>query len=223
MLELLIKPLKKFFRRILFPLECVVCKKISDSPLCEFCRKKTGVQNASSFPQREYLLYAATSFSIQGIRALIHALKYDRIHECAEILAEFLFVYARKHNVSFENSLLIPVPLSKERTRERGFNQAEKIAQEFIQKLEFHNLPAPKLSPILTRRKNTLSQTQCADLFSRKKNVRDAFALTGNMDATKNIFVIDDVFTTGSTMNEAVRTLKQNGAENVSALVVAKV
>jgi len=112
----------------------------------------------------------------------------------------------------FQGDVVVPVPLHRSRERVRGFNQAELIAVR---------TGLPVLNRVLRRRKNTPSQTGLTR-SERKRNLAGAFELRGDVRGRKMILV-DDVYTTGSTMNEIARTLKRGGAERVEVLTVARV
>ena len=112
----------------------------------------------------------------------------------------------------FEGDLLVPVPLHRSRERVRGFNQAELIASR---------IGLPIATRLLRRRKNTPSQTGLTR-NERKRNLAGAFEIRGEAAGCK-IILVDDVYTTGSTMNEIARTLKRAGAERVEVLTVARV
>jgi ComF family protein len=122
----------------------------------------------------------------------------DRLKECLE-------------RELFTGDLIIPVPLHRSRERQRGFNQAELIASR---------LGRPMATRLLRRRKNTPSQTGFTR-NQRKRNLAAAFEVRGEVKGT--VIVVDDVYTTGSTMNEIARTLKRAGAGRVEVLTVARV
>jgi ComF family protein len=107
--------------------------------------------------------------------------------------------------------LVVPVPLHRTRERERGFNQAEYLAAR---------LGKPMARRLLRRRKNNPSQTGLSR-SERTRNLAGAFEVTGSVRGT--ILVVDDVYTTGSTLHEIARTLKRSGADRVEALTVARV
>jgi predicted amidophosphoribosyltransferase len=113
--------------------------------------------------------------------------------------------------------LIVPVPLHPRRERERGFNQA-KILAEIV--AHHFNLT---LIEALKRIKNTKPQAKIKDIEKRMQNIFNCFAIKSpEAIQGKNIILIDDVFTSGATINEAVKVLKQNGAKKVIALVLAK-
>ncbi|MEW6521841.1 MAG: ComF family protein [Thermodesulfobacteriota bacterium] len=113
---------------------------------------------------------------------------------------------------------IIPVPLHSRRLRQRGFNQSLLLALAFY--------PAEKKmirKTALKRRRDTIPQTGL-DGASRRRNLRDAFQVPSPREVCgKNIVLVDDVFTTGTTVNECARTLRQAGAARVDVLTLARV
>jgi ComF family protein len=111
--------------------------------------------------------------------------------------------------------IVIPVPLAYERLRERGFNQSHQIAHAFAAAASRR-----LVTDRLLRVRHTAPQLSLA-LTERRRNVRDAFAVQGTIK-DESIFVVDDVMTTGNTLNEIARVLKRAGAVRVHNLVVAR-
>ena len=188
----------------LIPLEPPFCPKCGEPApaiegLCGICRKG---ENVFDFA-RSALLFTNT------LREIIHHLKYaDRV-SLAKPLGDILKECRERE--PFTGNLVIPVPLHSARERTRGFNQAELIAAR---------LGLPTANRLLRRRKPTPSQTGLTR-NERKLNLAGAFEVRGEVSGT--VIVVDDVFTTGSTMNEIARTLKRAGAERVEVLTVARV
>lgn len=112
--------------------------------------------------------------------------------------------------------MVMPLPLSAARLRERGFNQSVELARRIASK---HHVPL--LLDACTRRHQAVAQSRLP-WRARQKNIRHAFECHMNLSG-KHILVIDDVMTTGATLNELARTLKAHGAAQVSNLVVARV
>jgi ComF family protein len=167
--------------------------------LCGFCRKG---EHTFDFA-RSALLFSG------ALREIIHHLKYaDRVSlagPLGDILKNCL------DHEPFTGNLIVPVPLHRRRERQRGFNQAELIAARLGRRLT---------TQLLRRRKNTPSQTGLSR-SERKRNLAGAFEVRGDVGGT--VIIVDDVYTTGSTMNEIARTLKRAGAERVEVLTVARV
>lgn len=112
---------------------------------------------------------------------------------------------------------LIPVPLHPKRLREREFNQSAIIASEIEKRLGI-----PVLTDILIRQHHTKSQVEL-DMKERRRNVVGAFtARNEDVIKDKNLILVDDVYTTGSTVNECAKTLKRNGAGKVYVVTIAR-
>lgn len=118
--------------------------------------------------------------------------------------------------LNFNDNLVVPVPLAKKRLRWRGFNQAELLAQRVAEK---YGLTLDSSNLIRTKHKKP--QAKLAEA-ARLKNVKDCFEWRGSNLKKRNIILIDDVVTTGATVNECAKVLKDSGAGEVWGLVVAK-
>ena len=146
---------------------------------------------------------------------LIQSLKYGHQLAAARWLGEAL---AAKAPAVFANDLpdlLLPIPLSSGHLQERGFNQAVEIARPLARCLGL-----PLALDVCERVRETQAQTSLPWKL-RQKNVRGAFECCQPLDG-KHILVLDDVMTTGATLNELARTLKKHGARRVSNLVCAR-
>lgn len=149
------------------------------------------------------------------IRDLIYALKYGnglwalddlgRIAEYAEGLGDFV-----------EDAILVPVPLHPRKQRERGYNQSALIVDSLAGRFE-----GVRIEPILVRIVDTLSQTQF-NRQERYRNLRNAFSLAGKgaIDPGQRYIIVDDVFTTGSTLNACAAVLRKGGAKRVDVLTI---
>lgn len=108
--------------------------------------------------------------------------------------------------------MALALPLHPAREAARGFNQARELAKK---------IRLRPLEGVLVRRVNTAPQTELAARAARQKNMRDAFAADGAVHG-KAVLLVDDVMTSGATLNEAARALKKAGAQTISALVLAR-
>lgn len=151
------------------------------------------------------------------MRDLIHRLKYGGELWLAEILGEFLERGFDDPRLAGEEiDAIVPVPLHPLRKREREFNQAEILARDLARR---RNLP---FLDALRRLRYTVTQTHF-DRRRRMQNLRDAFELQQNVHVQgKHLLLVDDVLTTGSTLDECARVLLEAGAESVHALTVAR-
>ena len=112
-------------------------------------------------------------------------------------------------------AVIIPIPLSRKRKRKRGFNQAELLAKELGR-----GLGIPVDGKSLARVRDTNPQKQM-DARGRRVNLRNAFAWKGKDRARGNILLIDDIYTTGNTIDAAARVLKSNGAGKIYFLTIS--
>jgi len=219
------------FLDLVYPPECVHCGKIGfrccpvcweqrslyDQKICQICGKPLGQNSvcADCLPLSSPLEKVRSAGEYDGVlRDFILSLKYQRNIGLAElILPDLMHVLT---NTCFQFELLIPVPLNKFRQRERGYNQVTTWG-----KLLSNGLDIPILSTGLKRERNTASQVTLS-VEERLENVCDAFSANSEMIAGKNILLLDDVITTGATLTECARTLKQAGAKHISALTIAR-
>ena len=151
-------------------------------------------------------------------KELIHRFKYGKKIPLGRRLAQGLGETINGDSNFLESDFLIPVPLHKSRHRERGFNQSEIVAEE-VSKITGLSV----LKNALKRKKNTKDQTNLSPQ-QREENVRGAFVVTQpDMINGKNIILVDDVITTGATLSECARMLKQAGAEKILGMTIAVV
>ncbi len=158
-----------------------------------------------------------------GLRGMIHLLKYDGVRPAAGVLGDLLASVIARTAPAFtaKTILVIPVPLYSRKLRERGFNQAESIARAAI-KRQPHGKRFILRTELLKRRRATESQIGLTQ-NQRKENLRGAFVVTDpGMVAGREILLVDDVLTTGTTASECARVLRRAGATEVWVATVAR-
>lgn len=229
--------IKDFLLKTFFPKFCFNCQK-EGSYLCPDCQATMDIlendfclcENASRLPQagkcflcrKKYLngLYFAVSYKNKLAKKLIHQLKYEPyIKELSTTLASLIITHFDLIQKGFtgENFILIPVPLTKKKLKTRGYNQSEEIAKELSKKLGI-----PLAGDCLTKQKETRSQMELKK-EERASNLKDAFAvLAAEKISGKKILLVDDVYTTGATLEECAKTLKRTGAIEVWGITVAR-
>ena len=156
------------------------------------------------------------------VRAAIHEAKYHGSERAFRLLGSALADYLRDcDDVGHRKSHIVPVPLGKERFKERGFNQAEEVAKRAVRELEI------KIdTSLLIRTRETVSQVSLAR-EKREENMRGAFIVTpkleerGRIDPSYTYILIDDVLTTGATLQAAIDALKEAGATHIIPLALA--
>ena len=148
-------------------------------------------------------------------RKLVYDFKYHHVRILAQFLAQFLADYFRTSRLPAD--ILIPVPLHPRRLRERGYNQSGLLAQELA-----HLILLPLDDTTLVRSINTPAQARTANIRARQENVAGAFVCQNNSLKDKHVLLIDDVCTTGATLNACAVALKNMDAASVWGLTVAR-
>ena len=174
---------------------------------CNRCRNKTPIRVfISPFPYRHPV-----------VQRLIHEFKYRRIRSISPTLSRLIGSYLRYYQISLpQQAIIMPIPLHPRKQRVRGFNQALLLAQDISRDLSM-TLDAHAL----VRTISTAPQTTLT-VENRHKNVEHIFSLrNGTSVKAKTIILIDDVKTTGATLEQAARVLKQAGAKEIWAITFA--
>jgi len=206
---------------------CMECEQTAprvEKPFCQVCSQpfhgliEGEFTCASCMERRYHFTCAVAPYLSQGtVRELIHRFKYRNDFHLRHQLARWLCSgFEDPRLLNPKPDLLVPVPLHPVRYREREFNQAEELARlaSKVTGIPFCNA--------LERRRYTTSQTRF-DREERMENLRNAFGIRKNTPVRgKQLILIDDVLTTGSTLEECARTLRAAGAGSIRALTVAR-
>jgi len=179
---------------------CRICSKAGEQGLCQKCRRFTRFDG----------LIAPLAYHHLAVQAIIKAVKYQGHFDAWRSVAPLL--KEKTSSLALSDWQIVPVPLSADKQRLRGFNQSELLA-----KLIF---PDYKISYPLKRHRSTLSQTEL-DRKERLANVRGCFSLRPRQAVKENILLVDDVVTTGATLKEMALILRRAGAKTIWALTVA--
>ena len=184
------------------------CRRLVSFPV----REEEGLLRKRGIRSLDRLFAASTYASTPLLRKAIYTLKYGRIREIARDLAELIARFAPPTEVT--RPVLCPVPLHWVRRFQRGFNQAELIAGEVGLQRRLSILP------LLKRVRPTGTQT-LRKREERLTALKAAFRFVGDV-IPKNVILIDDLCTTGATLDECANTLKRAGVERVEGWVVAR-
>jgi ComF family protein len=184
----------------------------SGDALCGLCRRL----------EPPYVKATAYGSYQSGLRELIHLLKYNQVRPAANILGRMLAEAIEDLQPLFSASevLVVPVPLHFRKLRQRGFNQAELIARAALKLKSAAHL---RLSAaVLERQRETKSQIGLSR-HQRRENIRGAFVVAKPAEIDgREVLVVDDVFTTGTTVSECARVLGRAGASKVYVATVAR-
>jgi ComF family protein len=218
------KNIKKIIIETVFPKHCLTCNK-EGVYLCEDCFSLIDFLPKIDFKTR-YLdgLISATSYNNIVTKELITKFKYEPfIKDIAPTLAYLIFHHIKISeneiiNFEKEKCLIIPIPSHLKKEKLRNFNPPTEIAKSLSLLLKI-----PLETNILLKTRQTTPQINLSKK-ERENNVKKVFMVRdkNNSLINKTIFLVDDVFTTGSTLQEAARVLKNAGAKKVIGMTVAK-
>lgn len=207
-----------WFKDLLFPKFCVNCHE-EGVWLCDRCvdvivkteKLSSDKQNLAA-PHLDGVT-ALFHYGENNISKLIGMLKYNSLLELQEDFEKIIL--ATIFELAYKDFVLVPVPLHARRQRERGFNQAMVLAEGFAKKLNF------KINTDLRRETYTAQQAKLSAV-DRKVNLKDAFIFENKGESVpEKVILLDDVFTTGATMSECAKALKDKGVKIVWGLALA--
>jgi len=212
---------------LLFPPRCVSCKKEGDF-LCKNCvqefrvrriKAKSSCPSSADFLYLDGVIYGADYAENPGLQAAIAQFKYKFTQPLTAYFSELLsWKLGELGMVKGRPVFLIPVPLHRKRLNYRGFNQAELIARAVANRFSGASLVYP-----LCRVRHTSQQAKL-NKAQRHRNLDEAFEVTGDLKGLADgiCFLVDDVCTTGATLDSCARELKKAGLSKVYGLVVAR-
>ena len=217
---------------LLFPKWCIGCGKEGDficysclnllprvlPPLCPRCGRPqpSGIICPSCVSWQAEIDGIRSPFRFDGVMSqAIYQLKYKNIRALAACLAQQLNDYLIANSVPGE--VLVPVPLHRKRLRERGYNQSSLLARE-LGKLT----SLPVVDDCLIRQRHAFPQARTSSVGDRQNNVAGAFTCHNQGLRDKQVLLIDDVATSGATLNACAAELKAAGAASVWGLTLAR-
>jgi len=221
--------IKSFLLNIFFPKFCLNCQR-EGSFLCEDCQAILDISSSHQEFQTGNLsdLYYPLEYKNPLIKNLIKRFKYEPfVKELAKDLASLIIAHFQlldpPPNFGGGDYVLLPVPLEKRKLKWRGFNQSEEIGKEIS---KFLNIPL--INDILFKIKETPPQVELSEK-EREENIKGVFMIRNREKISgKKILLVDDVYTTGATMEECSQVLKRPtkggypGAKEVIGIVIAR-
>ena len=197
--------------------DCLKDVVFNDGKTCKRCG--VGIDGAEDYCgncafDTIYFDKAYSVFSYEGnVRKAILAMKFNNLATHSKALARYLVQLAQQHNLCYD--IVTFAPMSRKSLRKRRYNQAEQIARHYCHILNQHKL----LVKAIVKVKETQPQEQLAK-NDRKTNLVGSYKINANVKG-KRVLVIDDVKTTGATLNECAKVLKRAGATAVYGITVA--
>jgi ComF family protein len=209
----------------LYPKSCLICNKEVNDWLCINCRKKLKYLEFNRCPfcakitkdgatcnncKTDHYLdgLIASCYLDQNLKKIIYQFKYSQAREIAKILANILAKKIVESNFfdNKQNLMLAPIPLHPLDRARRGFNQSQLIAKQVSKNLNLNYQPS-----LIKKVRRTKDQTKLTKQ-EREKNIKEAFKLNKQIKTgkEKTILLIDDVFTTGATLEETAKTIKES-------------
>lgn len=209
---------------IIYPPVCGFCDEINENFLCDKCKNKfekiklnkiDDYNNVPVYFKEHYYIFKYED----EIRDLIIKYKFQDKSYLYKTFAKIILDNENFINNFIENyDCIISVPIHKKRMKIRGYNQSQLIAKEIAVKcgMEFYK-------DVLIKNKNIVAQSTL-DKLDRVKNIQGAFKVKDNIMKINNkrILIFDDIFTTGSTVNECARVLIEKGVKSVGVCTLAK-
>jgi len=222
---MLFEPVINFF----FPSRCLLCDSPAQefvAPVCSECWSALEAERFTDERQPERLaplverdiineIFFAYRFADGGtLQRLVHLMKYGNCPTLGIRLGEKVGEAMNAASIYKDIDMLVPVPIHGSRFRERRYNQSERIARGIAARTK-----VPVERSVLHRHLRTQPQA-ALNAAERAENIQGAFAATESMRG-KRIGLVDDVITTGATMNECAHALRATGAESVSLITIA--
>jgi ComF family protein len=200
---------------------CPICQRNTKQQLCQYCTKQLQschLKNPNLLGKEALPVFSWGSYG-GTLKRAIAVIKYEKHPEVGRLLGQYLGESWLLNSTSKnQKPVIVPIPLHPKKLKERGFNQAEIIAQGFCE------ITGLKLkSNGLTRIKDTKAQFSVSG-FERQQNLADAFALGSDFNRRHpniSVLLVDDIYTTGATVNSAMYTLNQSSISVIGVAAVA--
>ena len=226
-----------WIRELLFPRRCPICDKPvrpAGELICAACKTKLKyvseihcmkcgkpLQEATKeycedcSKKKHKYIQGKSLYEYKSAAGMIYRFKYGKRREYAEFLGKEMAEHFSSDLKKWGAEMLIPVPIHKIRKKQRGYNQAELLAAELSRQTGI-----PMKNNLVVRCKKTVPQKMLKD-EERQNNLKKAFKIGQNDVKLSTIIIIDDIYTTGSTVNEMADVLRKAGIDKIYVLTLA--
>lgn len=196
--------------------KCYFCGKISPSGIiCEDCFQKIPLNKPKYYKMFNNIQIFSISAYKNELQKLIRGIKYHKQTEFAPYAAQILYNYWQKTSYSEKSFEIIPMPLHEQRLKKRKYNHIELIADEFSKLTGY-----PVNTEIVSRIKDTKPQYKLSR-NERMENLKGAFSVNKENYSGANLLLLDDICTTGVTMQEMIKALNKKGITKLCGLVLS--
>ena len=215
-------PIVSFLLNLIYPPTCGICGKLNSNFLCSKCQKQLEIQAKFQIEKNQNIAYYFQEhlyiFEYQGmIRKVILNYKFKDQSYLYKTIVNFLLKNEKFFEILKSYDTMIPVPISQKRRKERGYNQSELIAKEIAKRVGIHYN-----NQCLFKTKNIIEQSKL-NKEQRQRNIQGVYELHNKkLLQNKKILLLDDIYTTGSTVNECARMLEQAKPKFIGVFTLAK-
>lgn len=235
------KNFKELIKELCYPTTCILCGELDSRGLCAKCAKKNQIIQeprcmCCGKPLYEYeqeycndcvinkkLFQQGRSLWLHKheVKHSIYRFKYKNKRVYGEKYAELLVKEYGETIANWKPECILPIPVHKHRKRQRGYNQSEILAKALAEELNReYQVNIRVEANVLQRKKETVFQKKL-DNRQRRKNLKGAFSMQSEGELPKRILIVDDIYTTGATLQEISKVLVNSGAENVFFLTIS--
>lgn len=224
-------------KELVYPARCPMCDEIlvlGTGKICKACRKRLVYVSepvcrkcgkplqkmeeeycGDCMERRHYFKEGAAVFSYSSIKESVYRFKYEGRQEYGVYYGEQVRLRLGQKIRMWNPDGLIPVPLYRKKQQKRGYNQAEILARAISKEMDI-----PVYNNLVVRIRNTVPQKEL-DIQARENNLKRAFKIYQNDVKLKTIIIVDDIYTTGSTMDALALECKRSGIENIYCISLA--
>lgn len=214
--------MKNFILDLIYPPVCGICRQISEEHLCHECAEILKKYEINLYKSNKLKnIYYQESFFLYKYEDIIRHILIDyKFNNKSYLYKTFVKIILKNEKACGflkKYDIIIPVPIHKNRRKTRGYNQTELIAKNIAKELNLNFM-----NNILIKKRNIIPQSQLSKI-ERKLNIKNAFCLQhADLIKNKKILIIDDIYTTGTTVNECAKLLKAEGCNKIGIMTLAK-
>lgn len=230
-----------FIMQLFYPNKCVMCGKLSEKDICDRCKITHPVIaeprcmccgkpvhsdeieycNDCMIQVRFYDQGRSLWLHSGNVKKSIYRFKYKNNRINAKVYARLLVEFNQTFLERWKPEGIVPIPIHAKRRRKRGYNQAEVLAREIKEELQKEMYrEVPIITDVIYRKKETKYQKKL-DNYQRRKNIKGAFGMKKSKKLPASILVVDDIYTTGATIQEVSKLLRDFGVEQVVFLTIS--